>query len=326
MKPLLFFALLFVGSISPLSSLPSDCSISPPPRLSPPPPPPKAPSCPSPWFTGPIIAPPGLVYSEGHYQVQNYVFVNIIEGLFSNHWKVHSIPTLTQVNPQIFATIGLTSWMDILFIPQFFISTCQNSTSVEVGDLPIGFDFQVIGNDFSPYFPAVKFTLKETIPIGRYDHLNKNKNGTDISGIGSFQTNASLLFYKVYELAKCHFLSTYLNFNYSYLAPLKASDLSIYAPKTVRVSPGAFFQGLFSFELSLTQNLAFAMDTLYTHTFPTKIHHGGTLPSQDSVNICPALEWNFSSNFGICMGAYLSLKGRNTPCFQSVSINFCVNQ
>ena len=99
-----------------------------------------------------------------------------------------------------------------------------------------------------------------------------------------------------------------------------------------RVLPGNIAQGIFSFELTLTQNWALAMDTVYTHTDRTQFF--GTLgttstgapatvgtPSQEQLSFSPAIEYNFSANFGIIIGAWVSAIGRNSEVFRSGVIN-----
>jgi hypothetical protein len=98
------------------------------------------------------------------------------------------------------------------------------------------------------------------------------------------------------------------------------------------VLPGNNLQGIASFELSLSKNWALALDNVYTHTDTTQffgtpgITFDGELskdknPSIEEFSMAPAIEYNFSSHFGMIAGCWFSVCGRNSTEFRSGVIN-----
>ena len=96
--------------------------------------------------------------------------------------------------------------------------------------------------------------------------------------------------------------------------------------------PGKTFQGIVSFELSLTQNWVLALDNVYTHVDESRFY--GTVgtdgtgaaasvgePTSEQISFAPAIEYNFSGNFGIIVGAWVTGWGRNSEIFRSGVIN-----
>jgi hypothetical protein len=87
-----------------------------------------------------------------------------------------------------------------------------------------------------------------------------------------------------------------------------------------------------SFEATLNQNWALALDSVYTQTNITEffgipgIAFTGTFadvgtPSSEQLSFAPAIEYNFSGNFGIITGCWFSALGRNSTEFRSGVVN-----
>ena len=161
---------------------------------------------PTPWLTGPLIAPSGTAIPYGHFEIEPYLYFTTNTGTYNSHWKsVSAEQNFFSFNPQFFFYFGLTPWMDINIIPQFFYNTTANQNSVNFGDLIVALDFQLLDPAYTPYFPGIKFTIRETFPTGPYQKLNPKKLLTDQTGAGTFGTNFNLVFYEVYHLGGHHF-------------------------------------------------------------------------------------------------------------------------
>ncbi|HEV7737507.1 MAG TPA: hypothetical protein VGO47_09080, partial [Chlamydiales bacterium] len=116
-----------------------------------------------------------------------------------------------------------------------------------------------------------------------------------------------------------------------------------------KIMPGNSFQSIVSFEYTLTQNWVLALDNVYMHTDATQfcgnpgtnapdvgvgVPSSGTgvsvsvpvatigTPSSEQVSFAPAIEYNFSRNFGIIAGCWFTAWGRNSTEFRSAIINF----
>lgn len=293
-----------------------------------------------PWLTGPLIAPVATVIPKGHAEIEYYLYATTNTGLYNSHWNVHSQPNLTSINPQIVCIFGLTEWMDIQITPQALYNFSQGKSSVHLGDTPIGFDFQLYPpDDKREWIPGVKVTLREIFPTGKYQKLNPGKKGTDLSGAGSFGTSGGLVFYKVFHLKDHHYLSTQLSLGGTLFAPVHVKGFNNYGGgyyASGKVRPGISSTAIFSFEYTFTQNWVFALDSVYTHTNKNRfsgnpgITSAGDVasvgnPSSEQISFAPAIEYNFSANFGIIAGAWVTACGRNTTQFRSGVVNFDCN-
>src|SRR5258708_1656516 len=102
---------------------------------------------PTPWLTGPLIVFPGTVYPKGHFAIETYVYTNVFNGIYDKYGNRHGTPKFYQVNPQIFALIGITPKMDIHAVPNFFYNRTQGVDATRFADLPVGLDYQLVPAD-----------------------------------------------------------------------------------------------------------------------------------------------------------------------------------
>ncbi|MBS0625893.1 MAG: hypothetical protein JSS32_07580 [Verrucomicrobia bacterium] len=289
-----------------------------------------------PWLTGPLIAPIGAVVPYGSFEIQSYVYCTTNTGAYNKNWSTVSSPhNFFSLNPQFLLFFGLTSWMDINITPQFFYNRSHGQHSTQFGDLPIALDFQLLDPAATPYFPGIKLIVRETFPTGSFQNLTPHKLLTDQTGAGTFASAFNLLLYKVYHLGGHHFLSTTYSAGYTITSPVHVHGFNTYGGgygTNGRALPGNSFQGIVSFELTLSKNWVLAIDNVYTHTDATQFY--GTVgttaaglpatigaPSSEQVSFAPAIEYNFSSNLGIIAGCWFTAWGRNSTQFRSGVIN-----
>jgi hypothetical protein len=290
---------------------------------------------PTPWFTGPLIAPTGTAIPYGHFEIEPYIYYTVNTGTYDRHWNAHSDTNFYSFNPLIYATFGLTPWMDIYTIPEFFWNRTKNQGFAGFGDLPLGFDFQVYPADASS-FPGIKFSVTEQFPTGKYQRLNPHKLETDAIGSGSFETSLGLELYRIYHLAGIHYMTLTFLLQYTINSAVEVHGFNTYGGGHGThgcVIPGEQLQGIFSFEVNFTQNWGFAMDTVYTHQSRTIFfgHRGRDASgnpatvgkhSSEQLNFAPAIEYSFSEKMGLIAGVYLSAAGRNSTRFRSGVIAF----
>ncbi len=291
---------------------------------------------PTPWLTGPLIAPTGAVIPYGSFEIESYVYCTTNTGTYNKHWdSVSAQHNFFSLNPQFLCFFGLTPWMDINIVPQFFYNRTAGQSSVVFGDLQVALDFQLLDPAATPYFPGIKFLVRETFPTGPFQHLNPKKLLTDQGGAGTFATTFDLVLYKIYHLGGHHFLSTTYSAAYTVTTPVHVHGFNTYGGgfgTNGRALPGNTFQGIVSFEFALSQNWVLALDNVYTHTNVTQFY--GTVgtttaglpasvgsPSSEQISFAPAIEYNFSSNLGVEVGCWFTAWGRNSTEFRSGVIN-----
>ncbi len=291
-----------------------------------------------PWFTGPLLAPSGHVVPVGYMNLEPYVFVSDTFGEYNKHWHAESEPTIIGVNPLVFLQIGLTDWMDIQIAPQLIYNHSQGRSSTHFGDLPIGFDIQLLEDKPDNWYPAIKLTLRESFPTGKYQHLNPNKHGTDESGSGSYITNIGLVIARLFHLGGIYYFNARLSNFYNIAAPVHIKGFNAYGGgfgTSGKAHPGQSLNTIIGLEITLAQHWAFALDiaNLYSGKTTFSGNKGRTAagtpaivgdPSSDQVSLAPAIEYNFNSSVGIIAGAWFSVAGKNSAEFATgvIAINW----
>lgn len=285
----------------------------------------------TPWFTGPLLAPSSTALPKGHVVIQPYVFCTHVGAVYDNNWHIHSIPQTDTISTQMVTIIGLTERMDIQITPISVFNRSQGKSSGQFADLPVSLDYQLVEYDKKSWFPSVKLTLREIFPTGKYQRLDPRNHGTDSSGGGSFGTNLACILHNEYHIEGIHYISTRFGTSITFFTPTNLSGFNNYGGgfgTHGKIRPGCVFTAIFSFEYSFTQQWAFAMDTLYVHRnrdrfsgksgflapgIPATV--GG--PSSEQISFAPAIEYNFTKQFGILGGVWFSAWGRNSTKFVS---------
>jgi hypothetical protein len=124
-------------------------------------------------------------------------------------------------------------------------------------------------------------------------------------------------------------LRTRLDLSYGFSRHANIQDVSVYGTNSGfrgQAAPGDSFVADMSWEYSVTRNWVLALDAVYEHDADTRVD-GYYLPptavaaltsierhsgSSDSLGLAPAVEYNFSGNVGVIVGAKLTATGRNT--------------
>jgi hypothetical protein len=282
-----------------------------------------------PWLTGPLIVPQGTVIPYGHVDIEPYLIFVANTGVYDRHWHAQKTPNFYSFNPQLFGYFGLTQWMDIGFIAQSFSNFSQGKSSSHFGDLDVGFDFQPYAADASTWFPGIKVAVREVFPTGKYQHMDPDKLGTDGSGLGAYGTIFEIVFYKLYHIKDLHYLSISLSYDYLLNTSVRLHGFNVYGGDLGtkgKVHPGSISTAIFSFEYTFNQNWVFALDNVYVHANKTRFQ-GKTMepvgrPSSEQFSFAPAIEYNFSKNFGIITGAWVTAFGRNSVRFRDGLFTF----
>lgn len=289
----------------------------------------------TPWFTGPILTPSAHVVPCGHQNYEPYIYWTQINGVYDSNWHPHSSPLFTNVLLQGTIQIGIFKDFEFDLAPQEVYNRTQGQHMWRVSDLPLALGYQILEDTIDKqeqWWPAIKLRLGLNVPLGKYDHLNPTRLGTDAGGIGTWYPGVGIVFSKLFHIKDIHFLSTRLFLTYNVGTAVNVKDLSIYGgadampgvPGTKgKVYPGNIFLLLNGYELSLTQNWALALDFEYQHMNRARFSGSspaGTrpgLPSQEVFAFAPGLEYNWNANVGIIAGPWFTFAGRNANRFIS---------
>jgi hypothetical protein len=290
----------------------------------------------APWMTGPLIAPSGHITPGGHVNFEPYLWVTTEKGDYDQNWKLVKEPTVVNRSLQAFLTVGLTSWWDCGVSPTIAVNQCKNVKTFVFDDILAYTDFQILTDTLDNYLPAIKITIKEEFPNGKYDSLDPNNLETDVAGSGSYVTGVIITASRLFHLRGEKWMNARWAWIYNFPSRVHVKGLSVYggAPDTDGyVYPPQNYQLIFSFEITLSRNWCLACDNIASFAKARRFKgHAGTLGAgEDAIltkgsaanfSIAPALEYNFDANMGLIAGVWCSYAGRNSGEFFGGSIAF----
>lgn len=284
-----------------------------------------------PWFTGPILAGSGHTIPKGHTNFELYDFNTVVQGIYDQHGKVTPLSDNASYSLNPILTRGLTNRIDAQIILGYNFNRNMGASDNEIGDTTAGFGFQILEQKGSKWRPDLRLSVLEIFPSGKFDHLNPTKNGTDSSGLGSYQTAFNLNFQRLTNFNDKHYLRTRFNVGYVLAGDVHIQGLSAYGgPPTTDgiVNPGNVTSADLAAEYSLTQNWVAVMEVnasrreasrFSPHPEFTDITDYDTIGHDvgDQVSLAPALEFNFTPNVGLIGGMWFPVYGRSTAKFLS---------
>jgi hypothetical protein len=281
----------------------------------------------NPWYGGPLITGSGVTLPKGTINIQPYIFYTVDYAAFDANRKSHSIKNLYITNPQFGFGYGITDRISFGFLASWIHKKQSSQSSNHFSDTQVGFDFGLVRE--TPYIPAIKFTLKETFPSGRYENFNPNKATVEATGTGAYSTSFAITSSKVLWFWLTHPMNLRLSLNYTFSSNVNVKGFNSYGggfSTDGKVKVGNDFFISFGYEFSFTQKAVFALDLAYEYqnkstfkgingtTALGSIAPVGSL-SRDVLSLAPALEYNFNQSLSLVAGAWFSVWGKNTSDF-----------
>lgn len=290
-----------------------------------------------PWFTGPLLAPAGHTVPAGHSVFEPYVFATQSRGAFNNNWNLVHTPLFQNETIDIIFTHGFTDKIDVQFILPYQYNQAKGSSYQHVGDTVFALGYQAIEQKDSLWIPNLRVAIQEVIPSGKFGSLSPINNGTDSTGLGSYQTGIALNFQHLLQLTEINYLRTRLSISYIYAASVNVAGNTIFGGNETTmgtVNPGDQVSADVAFELTLTQHWVGVLEGYFANRSRTTfvgvagMDPFGNVPTVgqlevDQITFAPALEYNFNEHVGVIGGYWLSLAGRDTSAFSTgvVAIN-----
>lgn len=279
-----------------------------------------------PWFTGPLFAPGASVNPLKEVTWQPYFAVTCKYGNFNNSWKGEKTPNFWIIQPLLDLTYGIGHSMDIEVIPAFSYQISQASSAVRMNDTPLFLGIQALSQKEGTWIPDLRIRLQTIFPFGQYEKANPKKRGTDLSGSGSYQMGITFDFQKTFQTDPEHYFRLcWAIESILYPTSVHVQGVNAYGgtPHTSgKVYPGRNCTFYLSGEYTITHNWGFAFDTQYiykTHDRFSGRSGGKTVgnPSSHQISLAPAIEYNYSTNFGLIGGAFFTVAGKNATQFAS---------
>lgn len=293
-----------------------------------------------PWFTGPLFAPSASTNPVGIATYQPYLFVTNQFGEFDKHWKRRGTPNTWTIQPLVDITYGIASFLDLEVTPAFSYTMREGSSSVRMNDTPLFLGIQALRDTPGTAIPDLRITIRQLFPFGQYDKLNPKKHETDASGGGSYRTGIAFNFQKLFRIAaEKYFRLRWSVGTFFYSTPVHIQGRSVYggaSNTSGRVFLGQSYNAFLSGEYTITRNWGFAFDTLYTlnrhdrFTGKRGTDENGEKarvgqPISQQISFAPAVEYNYSENFGLIGGFWFTLAGRSSAQFISGVISAVVS-
>lgn len=290
-----------------------------------------------PWFTGPLLAPAGHTVPKGHSVLEPYVFSTTSKGAFDNNWNYVHTPLFKNETLDIIFTHGFTDNIDVQFTLPYQYNQALGASYQHIGDTVFTVGYQAIEQKDSLWIPNLRVTLQEVIPTGKFGSLSPLNNGTDASGLGSYQTGIALNFQHLLQLTDINYLRTRLSISYIYAASVDVDGNTIFGGNettTGKINPGDQISADIAAELTLTQHWVGVIEGYFANRSRTTFQGTagmdpfGNVPTVgqlevDQITLAPALEYNFNEHVGIIGGYWWILAGRDTSAFRTgvVAIN-----
>jgi hypothetical protein len=293
----------------------------------------------TPFYTGPLLAASAHNQPPNSFNIQPYLYVKDTFGEYNRSWSFVSEPDTISTTGQVILQTGIFKWLDISCNLAGNYNTKKGHNAWTFSDAHVSLGFQFLMDQKGKPWPAIRMTLTETFPSGKYQHLNPNKLGIDAGGGGSYETTFALLMSNVMYWIKNHPFQWRLNFAYTVPTDVTVKGFNAYGGgygTNGKINPGNVFNFIAAIEFSFTQKFAFAMDLTYSEGSIVKFSgiNGTTaagLPASNTSGpnkvwtLAPALEYNFSENLGIIGGVWFTMVGENSTDFVSGVLSMVYN-
>lgn len=281
-----------------------------------------------PWYTGPLLTPSASMVAPGYANTQGYIFVTQNYAAFNEDRKSVSFSNNSyNLNPSDILQFGVTDSVDTTVSLQTQTNWLQGRSAGGFGDLQWAVGFKIQSQTL--YIPKMKFSIQETFPTGAYQHLRSDR--LDAAGGGSYQTSFSFAMTKIMFWSTQHPVNARIALAYKIPTPVKVRGFNSYGGSYDThgiVHPGNSFNADLGIEVSFNQHWVLANDFVYTATNKTHFHGDpGTTSTgtpapigsgfSDNLSLAPAIEYNWSANFGMLAGVQFSVYGRNSTNFIS---------
>lgn len=274
------------------------------------------------WWTGPLLAPTAGTLPVGHFLFEPYFYDAIPTRAVDAQGHSHPVPRANNFGSQSYFLYGLADRFTVGLIPRFGFKEADGgagSASVNAGDLTLQAQYQLTQFEEGGLLPTLSVNLGETLPTGAYDRLDRFANGF---GAGAYTTTLSLYSQTYFWMPDGRILRTRLNLSYALSDSVDLVDRSVYGTMPGfrgHASPGASAVADLAFEYSIDRNWVAAMDfwmeqdenTRVTGFYPGTARMVSDLGRARIFYVAPALEYNFSSSFGVILGARIFAAGEN---------------
>ncbi len=173
----------------------------------------------APLYSGTILAFYPQNADPGRLSVSPYFTASRRYGFYSKKWTSPKQKHIDQASLLLSLETGITDYLDITLDIDGAYSHFNNHHTWLYGDTGLYLGYQILHDKRNTATPDLRLILGETFPTGKYDHLNPNKNGSDIFGSGAYATTLLLVLAKTFYWLPKHPFNFNLNIYYTLSSP-----------------------------------------------------------------------------------------------------------
>lgn len=289
------------------------------------------------WYTGSLVSPSGPLSKQGMFLLEPYMYYSVPSGMIGPHNNnvPMSSPRQQSVTSFTIYRYALTDYLSIQTTPAISYRWKHGDTTssgLKIGDVPVDLMWRYLTADPKRFIPTLNLITGVSFPTGDYSHLGRSQDGV---GSGVYTYRATLTEQSTYTMPNNHELRLRLWATFRRaLNSAHLRDVTSYG--TTRGfrghgQPGMYGEAGFSLEYGITQRWVFAIDVArdWANGSRLKGHYASGLKVDElsagsgDWQVAPALEYNWTPNYGVIAGVSVYYAGHNTS--RVVSPQFAFN-
>lgn len=277
------------------------------------------------WWTGPLLANSADTLPRGHFLIEPYLYDVTSKGA-------------DRFGSRTFLLYGLTDRLTVGLIPIFGcnrVSGAPDSSGVGFADSTLQAQFRLTRFEENSWLPTITLLLQETVPAGRYERLQRASDGM---GQGGWATTLGINAQSYFWMPNGRILRVRLNLARTFASHADVDGSSVFGTGQDfhgHASVGGGYSIVTSLEYSMTRRWVLALDLFHNHNdvswlsgedviaglpaVPVRDHIGST----NAFGYAPAIEYSFTSQLGVLLGARFTVGGHNVS--RSVTPAVAVN-
>ncbi len=270
------------------------------------------------WWTGPIMTNGAGTLPRGHFLIEPYVYDV-------------SVARVNLLGSRAYVLYGLANRLTVGVVPVVGFNKVRgglSSSGIGLGDASVVGQYRLTLFHAGSWIPTASVELQETLPTGAYERLgDRPSNGL---GSGAYTTTVSVNSQTFFWLPNGRLLRMRLNVFQAWSRAVKLEDVSVYGTAAGfrgYARPGSSFFVYGSGEYSVTRRWVLALDATYTHDRDTRVTGYDIvdatsvrtppgiqldLGASDAFAFAPAVEYSWTPDVGVIVGARLVPASRNT--------------
>jgi hypothetical protein len=282
------------------------------------------------WWTGSLLAQSATTLPAGHFSAEPSFYDSIPYARFDSEGEAHDVLHENELGLSIPLKYGVTDRLTVGAILRFgydWVGQGQSSSSIGSGDPSVQIQYRLTQYQSASWIPVLAIDLQESLPIGRYDGLDRR---TDGFGSGAHTTTLAACLQSIFWMPNGRIVRARLDISSAVSRRLSVEGNSVYGTSEDfrgHATPGDSASVDLAFEYSVTRNWVLASDFWLERDASTRVEGTYAQPGGEAMDflsasgigreliVAPAVEYNWSSRLGVIAGSRITIAGRNERGF-----------